>query len=1415
MADTAVFPAFARIEYEPNPGAGTQMASDVRRILLDPKRILDEFGRDAKNMLDKALEIPRNNLGSLDLGVPQLREAARAQEDRARAAEEVYRATLRAAKAEGTYGQEVRHTIQATRVLWEEELKAAQAAHAHADGAEAIQRELNGQASATDRVTRATKGGQNAYQGLSKETTALKMATVGAGQQLQDIAISIYSGQRAGTVFAQQLPQLAFALSALEGSTNKTHARIGSFATFLSGPWGIAVGLAVGVLGTLVAKQFEGAGASDKLSSALDLQTSSYEELRKAVDKYNNSLRETEELNYQAIKTAKEKTEVLLREAEAELAKAQARYADAPTGASEGSTAIRSGLAAQLAAAEARIDKIRADLAADTAALVGKEVEAQLDKVVGITRKWDEEIRKVNLNYTKIIETTGKLSKAQEQAWEVEKARLEKKKKAEIDVYRESQKKTGSGSNPRGELTTFISPVTGGRVTSDPGIRRDPLHGKWASHSGIDIALPTGTRVGAPAGGMIIEAGYVKGYGNVVYIDHGAGTITRLAHLSQIAVKKGDIVAQGDKVGEVGSTGRSTGAHVHWETRVGDKVVDPRKQGMRLPTDPLDATRDGMEAAAKEMERLEGIGNKAAEAIARINDRFDESPKLIDMAMRATRELDKTIAELKDEEPEGFKKLIADAERAKAVIDEALVRPVADMRRGSIERMQLQELTLRGMEKEAAAVQAVISLEEKLGSEKVLQARLEAARAANQTEEVQRLERLLGIYPRLKKEVADIAAEEVQWNEAVRVREARMDRSVRSTKAQVDELNRAYATLESTIADLPNDARAALKGLVGSIRQQVNDIIAKRMTDRLFGDLFAGIEDQIRGKRPIDIATDKFVSNTANAGTALYELTNDFRYASSIFRGASVGDSGLSKIAGAPGVGSDAIPTGGRLFGKAAGAAWYSEDIIVRALGGKTENISDDLRKVEKAVKDGLKDGSPINQSLVKLIKGAAEGAFIGQAASSLILGGKGSGTGAGIGGAFGQVLGEKFLGKGLESIAKGLGSFAGPIGAIAGGLLGGVLGGLFKKTPKGYSVITSADEGGYSVSGNKAGVRADLTGASSSVQDGLRRIADQLDAELGGFSVSIGEYKGSYRVSASGSSSVGSKKYPKNAGSDLLYDGKDQAEAARVAILNAIQDGALKGLRAGTQRLLQAGKDLESAVQKALDFEGVFARYKQWKDPIGAAMDTVDKQFARTRKLFAEAGASAAELAQMEELYQHERTEAIKQANEALTGSLRSLLGDLTVGNSALSLRDRSALAQAAYDPLRARVEAGDTSAYDGFAEAARTLLGLEQEIYGSQPQYFALLDDVTALTRAALDAADTRADPSRSSAVPTVDNTLVAASIDNQTRAMLQAMGMQEAQLAALNENVIALARAWVASGGTQGALPAYIYQQPTGYW
>ena len=116
-----------------------------------------------------------------------------------------------------------------------------------------------------------------------------------------------------------------------------------------------------------------------------------------------------------------------------------------------------------------------------------------------------------------------------------------------------------------------------GRVTSSFGERQDPFNGEGAFHAGIDIGVPYGTPVRATADGVITKAGFGTGYGREIAIDHGHDIGTVYGHLSAIAVTEGEHVARGQVIGYVGSSGRSTGPHLHYEVRVHEVAVNPHK----------------------------------------------------------------------------------------------------------------------------------------------------------------------------------------------------------------------------------------------------------------------------------------------------------------------------------------------------------------------------------------------------------------------------------------------------------------------------------------------------------------------------------------------------------------------------------------------------------------------------------------------------------------------------------------------------------------------------------------------------------------------------------------------------------------------------------------------------------------------
>ena len=117
-------------------------------------------------------------------------------------------------------------------------------------------------------------------------------------------------------------------------------------------------------------------------------------------------------------------------------------------------------------------------------------------------------------------------------------------------------------------------PVSG-EVTSPFGERKNPLGPGNDFHPGLDIAADTGTPINAAAAGRVISAGPDGGYGNLIVVDDGNGVTTRYAHCSQIFARVGDIVAPGQPIGAVGSTGASSGPHLHFEVRVNGEAVDP------------------------------------------------------------------------------------------------------------------------------------------------------------------------------------------------------------------------------------------------------------------------------------------------------------------------------------------------------------------------------------------------------------------------------------------------------------------------------------------------------------------------------------------------------------------------------------------------------------------------------------------------------------------------------------------------------------------------------------------------------------------------------------------------------------------------------------------------------------------------
>jgi murein DD-endopeptidase MepM/ murein hydrolase activator NlpD len=131
----------------------------------------------------------------------------------------------------------------------------------------------------------------------------------------------------------------------------------------------------------------------------------------------------------------------------------------------------------------------------------------------------------------------------------------------------------------RAEARTLptTAPIIESYQSSDYGARSDPFNGEEKFHRGIDFVAPSGTAFTAAATGVVASVRAAPDYGNVIEIDHGNGLTTRYAHASRVEVREGDVVIKGQRIGQVGSTGHSTGPHLHFEVRDHGRTLNPEK----------------------------------------------------------------------------------------------------------------------------------------------------------------------------------------------------------------------------------------------------------------------------------------------------------------------------------------------------------------------------------------------------------------------------------------------------------------------------------------------------------------------------------------------------------------------------------------------------------------------------------------------------------------------------------------------------------------------------------------------------------------------------------------------------------------------------------------------------------------------
>ncbi len=231
--------------------------------------------------------------------------------------------------------------------------------------------------------------------------------------------------------------------------------------------------------------------------------------------------------------------------------------------------AVRARKAAEqrVVAIEADLERTRLELQAQQQAQ--DEARSQLGSLAGERRNLVELAGMRRRSVADEVAEMEDLSAAEEASLEA----LIVERERELATQQRAAGIAGGGESSGGS-GMFSWPVTG-TITSPFGWRSNPFGGAPEFHQGLDIAAPMGTTVTAAAGGTVIMAQWYGGYGNYILIDHGGGYSTGYGHLSAIYVSSGQSVQRGQAIGAVGSTGQSTGPHLHFEVRIAGKPVDP------------------------------------------------------------------------------------------------------------------------------------------------------------------------------------------------------------------------------------------------------------------------------------------------------------------------------------------------------------------------------------------------------------------------------------------------------------------------------------------------------------------------------------------------------------------------------------------------------------------------------------------------------------------------------------------------------------------------------------------------------------------------------------------------------------------------------------------------------------------------
>lgn len=738
----------------------------------------------------------------------------------------------------------------------------------------------------------------------------------------------------------------------------------------------------------------------------------------------------------------------------------------------------------------------------------------------------------------------------------------------------------------------------------------------------------------------------------------------------------------------------------------------PAPRGRQGPSAETLRRREEAEARrqAAAADRLADFGNRAADAIGRINDRWNEQPTLIDKARQDTDALNDLIQELSEKHPPNFAATIDSARAAQTAIQAGLLKPFNDMIEAGTRQRYQQLLVLQGREHEADVMARVLQLQDQG----------------------------LTITAAQRAQIDAMVSSEEQINLLLDKREAIIgayQQSIGDLRGSLEELLSG-----GSAADFGKSLIANAKRLQGQL-----------LTEQLFGSGLREIEQRIRRETGLESAVDLLDRQTRATATSFDAVGISATRLVTALDGAANIASGVS-VTGDPTFGSNLDSSNNAWMANYMRAINNGEDpnnpdIVVEGPRRTarptltTMPVNDYFREIARVLANPIvtllgQIDDTMGTKLAGRLGGVIEGGIAGYMQGGVVMGALGALKGVGIGGKIGAGIDQAYGGAQTGLLTSQVGNMLGvknsqtgaqiggaigsflpiPGGAIIGSIAGGLFGGLFKKKPSGAAVISNADTAA-STSG-KLGEQ--LSGTTSSVQSALAQIADRLGGTLGNFSTSIGKYGDYYRVSASGSASIGDKKYTDRNRSDILYDGKNEAEAIAAMIRNAIADGGIGGLSAAMQKALASNSDVDKAVAEAL-------KVQQVEELLGGLGFTMEKQF-RTFETQAKDRLRIAQqygfdVTAIEARNAEDRKKLLDQILGERVGALQQLLSDMTVGNLFEgSAADRRTALMAEVAKAKTDAEAGVDGAAQKLADLSRQLVETSRDAYGTAgPEYAA----------------------------------------------------------------------------------------------